>query len=414
MKFLLEQHKKTSKLFEPGGPLSWLYPIWEAHDTFVFTPGEVTETAPHVRDGLDLKRMMITVVMALAPIMVFATWNTGYQVSLAIQGGAEPLDNWRTALFTTLGFDFTDMGVLACFLYGALYYIPIYIVTLAAGGAIEVLFAIVRRHEINEGFLVTSALFPLILPATTPLWQVALGIIFGVLVGKEVFGGVGMNIWNPALTARAFLYFAYPGQITGDSIWVAAHTGPDTYSGATWLQVAKEQGMSGLTQGVEGLTNGPLTWWQSFIGLEAGSIGETSALLCLIGAAILIVTKVGSWRTMLGGVVGCAGTVMIFNAIPHSPDSIFDVPFWWHMTIGGFAFAIVFMATDPVSSPFTELGKFIYGVLIAMLGITIREVNPAFPGSWMLAILFMNMFAPLIDHFIVQANIKRRLARAAA
>jgi Na+-transporting NADH:ubiquinone oxidoreductase subunit B len=345
--------------------------------------------------------------------MFMAMFNTGHQAQLAVRQGAALWDGWQTTVFTALGFDLVHGGFIACMVYGALFFIPVYIVTLAAGGTAEVIFCIVRKHEVNEGFLVTSALFPLILPATIPLWQVAMGILFGVVIGKEVFGGVGMNIFNPALTARAFLYFAYPMQISGDSVWIPAQTSADGYSGATWLAVMKDAGMEGLRHGISDVRGG-ITWWESFIGLEPGSMGETSALFCLIGALILITTRVASWRIMLGGLVGSAGAVLLFNAFAQDSSSVFAVPVHWHWVLGGFAFAIVFMATDPVSAPFTDTGRYLYGFLIGFLGILIREVNPAYAGSWMLSILFMNMFSSTIDHYVVRANIKRRLARNAA
>ncbi len=413
MRALRKLLDKQAKHFEKGGRFEALYPLWEANDTFLFSLGKVTRNASHVRDGADLKRIMITVVVALLPCMFMAMYNTGYQAQLAVQHGAAMWDGWQTTVFTALGFDLAGGGFFACVLYGALFYIPVYIVTLAAGGTAEVVFCIVRKHEVNEGFLVTSALFPLILPATIPLWQVAVGILFGVVIGKEVFGGVGMNIFNPALTARAFLYFAYPAQISGDNVWIAAQTGTDGYSGATWLSVMKESGMEGLRSGISDVRGG-VTWWESFIGLEPGSMGETSALFCLFGAAILILAGVGSWRIMLGGLAGTAATVLLFNSFAHDPASVYAVPVHWHWVLGGFAFAIVFMATDPVSAPFTDTGRFLYGFLIGTLGILIREVNPAYAGSWMLAILFMNIFSSTIDHYVVRANIKRRLARNAA
>lgn len=417
MRFLLDLHNKHRRLFEEGGPLEFFHPIFEAQDTFLFTPDTVTEGPPHIRDGIDMKRLMFTVVIALIPCMLMAMWNTGYQAHRAIEAGCAPLENWRTSLFQWMGLEFSSKSLLACFVHGALYYIPVYVVTLIAGGLVEVVFALVRRHDINEGFLVTSALFPLTLPATIPLWQVALGIIFGVCIGKEIFGGVGMNIFNPALMSRAFLYFAYPGQITGDGVWIAAHTAPDGYSGATWLAVLKERGLPGLADPDLGAAFSDVSWWRAFIGLEPGSMGETSALLCLAGAVILIVTRVGSWRTMAGCLFGSFLMVEFFNLLARVHPNLnpyFSMPFYWHWVVAGFAFAVVFMATDPVSSPFTEKGKLIYGFLIGALGILIREVNPAYPGSWMLSILFMNMFSPLIDHFIVQANIRRRMARHAA
>lgn len=417
MQFLRKIQDSQHKLFTKGGPLEKFYPLYEANDTFLFTPGEVTRGPSHVRDALDLKRMMITVVVALAPCMLMAMYNTGYQAAVAIAGGALPLEVWQTRLFEAIGFSFDQQNAFTCIVYGALFYVPIYIVTLAVGGLWEALFAIVRRHEINEGFLVTSALFPLILAPTVPLWQVAAGITFGVVVAKEVFGGVGMNIFNPALMARAFLFFAYPAQISGDKVWIPAQTGPDGYSGATLLARAFEgspKGDSGVLSGYQALQETTFVWWDAFIGRIPGSMGESSALFCLFGAAVLIVTGVGSWRTMAGCVVGSLVMIFTLNAIGSESNPMFDVPFYWHWVLGGFAFATVFMATDPVSSAFTNSGKLIYGFCIGLLGILIRVLNPAYPEGWMLAILFMNMGAPLIDHFVVQANIRRREARYAA
>lgn len=432
MKFLKEiQDKQHEMLFAKGKPLEKLYPLFEAGDTFMLTPGETTKGASHVRDGLDLKRMMFTVVIALSPCMLMAMYNTGYQAFLAIEGGALPHGGWQTSLYTYLGWDFNPASWFGCILFGALHYIPIYAVTMAVGGGLEGLFAVLRKHDITEGFLVSGALFPLILPATIPLWQVALGITFGVVVAKEIFGGVGMNFLNPALAGRAFLFFAYPAQISGDKAWIAASTGSDGASAATnvgtvgpngeWIVAAATDGYSGATllgraalDGMAGITESGFTWMQAFLGFIPGSIGETSTLLCLFGAAVLIISGVGSWRTMVGCLVG--GTIMavILTAVGSETNPMFGVPFYWHWVLGGFAFAVVFMATDPVSSAFTNNGKLIYGFFIGVLGILIRTINPAYPEGWMLAILFMNMVAPLIDHFIVQANIKRREARYAA
>jgi Na+-transporting NADH:ubiquinone oxidoreductase subunit B len=282
------------------------------------------------------------------------------------------------------------------------------VVTFAAGGTVEVIFGCVRDHEINEGFFVTGFLLPLTLPPTIPLWQVASGVVFGVLIGKEIFGGTGMNVLNPALTARAFLFFAYPAEISGDKPWIAANfAGVDGFSGATLLSRAATDGSSVLGEFGNGL------WWQSFWGFIPGSMGETSAALCLLGAFILIVTRVGSWRTMLGVTIGTIFTATLLNFVGSDTNPFFGVPFWWHMVIGSWAFGTIFMATDPVSSAFTENGKLIYGLGIGVMAILVRVVNPAYPEGMMLAILFMNMFAPFIDHFFVQANIKRRLARNA-
>ncbi len=393
------------KLFGKGGPLERLYPLHEANDTFLRTPGHVTRGPSHARDGIDLKRLMMTVVVALSGCMLMAMYNTGYQAHLAIEAGAAPLDTWQTMVFQFIGLQFLSGSVLSCVVHGALYYLPIYITTLAVGGNIEAIFAIVRRHEINEGFLVTSALFPLVLPPTIPLWQVALGIAFGVIIGKEIFGGTGMNILNPALTARAFLFFAYPAQISGDRVWIAAETTPDGVSGATWLAQAAEGGVAVFASG--------LSWWDAFIGLVPGSMGETSALFCLLGAGLLIASGIGSWRIMGGVVAGSFAITLLLNAIGSDTNPLFNVPFYWHVVLGGWAFGMVYMATDPVSAAHTNKGKYIYGFLIGVMAILIRVVNPAFPEGMMLAILFMNLFAAFIDYWVIQSNIKRRAVRYA-
>jgi Na+-transporting NADH:ubiquinone oxidoreductase subunit B len=273
------------------------------------------------------------------------------------------------------------------------------------GGIAELIFAVVRSHEINEGFLVTGALLPLTLPPTIPLWMVALGTVFGIVMAKEVFGGVGMNFLNPALTARAFLFFAYPAAMSGDSPWIAADfSGVDTFSGATLLSQAASS--TGALENAD--------WWSSFWGVVPGSLGETSAFACLLGAGLLVLSRVGSFRTMGGVAIGTVVMALLFNLIGSTTNPMFAVPWHWHMVLGGWAFGMAFMATDPVSSAFTDRGKWLYGFGIGVLVVMIRVVNPAYPEGMMLAILFMNMFAPLIDHFVVQANIRRRLARSAA
>lgn len=393
---------------QSGGKLDVLYPLFEAMDTFFYTPDTVTTGTTHVRDALDLKRMMSVVVAALMPIVFFAMYNTGLQAHRAIGAGARPLDTWQTRLFEAFGYGYTT-DFWACFFHGALYFVPIFVIGFAAGITVEVIFASVRGHEINEGFFVTGFLLPLTLPPTIPLWQVASGAIFGVLIGKEIFGGTGMNVLNPALTARAFLFFAYPAEISGDKPWIAADfVNVDGFSGATWLARATAEGSQTL---------GPIgssQWWDACIGVVPGSMGETSALLCLVGAAILIITRIGSWRTMLGVVGGSAAIAVLLNLIGSETNPAFAIPFAWHVVLGGWAFGTVFMATDPVSSAFTDMGRLIYGFGIGVMVILVRVVNPAYPEGMMLAILFMNMFAPFIDHFFVQANIKRRLARNAA
>jgi Na+-transporting NADH:ubiquinone oxidoreductase subunit B len=423
MKFILKQHEKVAPLFEKGGPLEKLYPVWEAHDSLLFTPGEVTKGTTHVRDGLDLKRMMITVVIALLPCIGMALYNTGYQANLAIANlGATPLDSWQTMVYSSiLGMAHDPSSVLANVVYGALFFVPIWLFSFAVGGIIEVVFAVVRNHEVNEGFLVTGFLFPLTLPPTCPLWQAALGIAFGVIIGKEIFGGTGMNVLNPALTGRAFLFFAYPAQISGDSPWIAADMstanmtstidvmGADAVSGATWLGKASTDSATFAGKEVFGTD-----WMEAFIGLVPGSMGETSAAACLIGALILVATQIGSWRTMAGVVLGTAVTATLLHSIGSDTNPMFAIPFGWHVVVGGWAFGMVFMATDPVSSSFTSGGKWIYGFFIGLMVVLVRVVNPAYPEGMMLAILFMNMFAPFIDHFFVKGNINRRLARNAA
>ena len=388
MKFLRTLLDQQGKMFEEGGKFEKLHPLYEAPDTFLYTPGQTTSEASHVRDAIDFKRMMMTVVVALVPCIMMAMFNTGRQAHIAIQAGALPLDNWQTSVMNWLGlaaFDPSSMG--ANMIHGALYYIPILLVTFIVGGNIEAIFSVVRRHEINEGFLVTGMLFPLTLPPTIPLWQVALGIAFGVFIGKEIFGGTGMNVLNPALTARVFLFFAYPAEISGDKVWIAAQTSADGYSGATWLGQTALSGMEAI--------QGGLTWTQAFLGDVPGSIGETSTLACMIGAAILIITGVGSWRVMVGVLAGTLFVSFLMNA-GASPggNPMLGVPWYWHMVLGSWAFATVFMATDPVSAAQTHTGRFIYGFLIGVLGILVRSVNPAFPEGMMLGILFMNLFAP--------------------
>ncbi len=405
MKFLRDIHDQIAPNFEKGGRFEKLYPLWEMHDTGFFTPGEVTQTSSHVRDGLDLKRMMITVVLALVPCAAMAMYNTGYQTLLATAHGALALDDWQMAVWGATGLATDFDSPIACIVLGALFYLPVYITVMLTGAVVEVGGAVIRGHEVNEGFLVTGMLLPLTLPATIPLWMVALGMAFGLIFGKEVFGGTGMNFLNPALVARAFLFFAYPAAMSGETPWIAANlAGVDSYTGATLLAQAAES--SSALAGYD--------WWDAFYGFIPGSMGETSALACLIGCAVLLWTKVGSARTMVGVVVGTIAMSLVLNISGSQTNPMFAVPWYWHMVLGGWALGTVFMATDPVSSAFTNSGKFYYGLLIGILCILIRVINPAYPEGMMLAILFMNMFAPLIDHFVVQGNINRRLARSAA
>jgi len=396
------------KRFEEGGPLARLGPLYEVVDTFFYTPPDVTRTTAHVRDAMDLKRMMIVVVVALMPCALWAMYNAGLQANLALDPAkVGELAGWRHVVIRWLGVGYSPDSLVADFVHGALYFLPLYAVTMVVGGMWEVGFAVVRRHPINEGFFVTGLIFPLILPPTTPLWQAAFGITWGVVIAKEVFGGTGMNILNPALVARAAVFYAYPAQITGDKVWVAMPQAQtiDGYSGATLLGQARQVVGSFADQG--------FSWWNAFIGLEPGSLGETSALMCLIGAALLLWTKVASWRTMSGTVVGTIVMALVFNWIGSTTNPAFAIPFWWHMVLGGWAFGTVFMVTDPVTSTFTDRGKWIYGFMIGALVVLVRVVNPAYPEAMMLVILFMNVFAPLIDYYVVKGNLRRRLKRRA-
>lgn len=386
--------------FLKGGKYEQYFPIYEMVESFLFTPKTVTTAAPHARSYIDMKRIMTYVVIATIPCILFGLYNTGLQTNMAIaEHGAS---GWRAWIIETLGIGFNPANPVANMLHGLLYFLPIYIVTLVAGGAWEVLFATIRRHEVNEGFLVTSMLYTLILPASTPLWQVALGISFGVVIGKEVFGGTGKNFLNPALVGRAFLYFAYPAYMSGDTIW----TPVDGFSGATALSVTASEGPAALaTYGI--------TWMDAFIGTIQGCIGETSTLACAIGLAFLLITKIANYRM----VVGCLGGMIVFstllNWIGSDTNPAFATPWYWHLVIGGYAFGLVFMVTEPVSGSHTNMGRYIYGALIGFMVVMIRVLNPAFPEGMMLAILFGNVFAPLIDHFVVQANIRRRARRNA-
>jgi len=382
---------KVKPSFEEGGKLEKFYPAYDALETFLFVPGHTAKKGAHIRDAVDMKRTMIIVVLALVPALLFGIWNTGHQHFLASGEGAAFWDK---------------------ILHGAIRILPIVVVSYASGLLVEFIFAIIKKHQVNEGFLVSGMLIPLCLPVEIPLWMVAAATIFAVIIGKEVFGGTGMNILNVALTARAFLFFAYPTWMSGDKVWIsegtaAANSFTDGSTGATLLAQATERS-SGFVD-VTGAGYGD-TFWSAFMGLIPGSIGETSTLAILIGAAILLITGIGSWKIMLSGVLGAYVMGLIFNAFAVNP--FMEVPAHYHLVMGGFAFGIVFMATDPVSAAQTGTGKYVYGFLIGLLGIMIRVFNPAYPEGIMLAILFMNVMAPLIDHYVIQANIKRRQKRA--
>ncbi len=381
--------------FEKGGRFEAFYPAYEAIDTALYTPGHVTAGAPHVRDGLDLKRVMMTVWgAAWIPALVGSYFMGAQALAVLDSVPGATVEGWRGAVLGAIT-GMNPESLWDCLVYGLSLFLPLYVVVFAAGIAFEIWFASKRGHEVNEGFFVTSILFTLTLPPTTPLWLAALGIVFGVVIGKEVFGGTGKNFLNPALTGRAFLYFAYPAQMSGDAIWVAV----DGYTRATPLgraAIGEDYGVS---------------WAQAFVGNMAGSLGETSALAIAVAAVILLATRIASWRIMAGCVIGLVAATLMFNSIG-SENPMFAMPFWWHLVLGGFAFGAVFMATDPVTAAMTDAGRWIFGILVGAFAVLIRVANPAFPEGIMLAILFGNLFAPLIDYMVIQRNVKRRLARA--
>ncbi len=398
MKFLQKTFDKIKPHFEKGGKWEKLHPIYDGHRTIFFSPDSVTSgTGVQVRDAMDLKRLMMTVIIAMIPCLVFGIWNTGYQHHLATGAAPEILDQILVGLWVTL---------------------PILVVSYGVGLSIEFTFCVIKGHPISEGFLVTGMLIPLVMPPTIPLWQVGLATAFAVIIGKEAFGGTGMNILNVALTARAFLYFAYPSQISGE-VWtyMGGETPVDGYSGATPLAVGAEaveatgtNMIQMLAEKTEKFAPGLYDTWHLIMGHYPGSIGATSVIMCLIGALILILTKVGSWKTIVSCFAGGYLMGLLLNAV--GSNAFAQVPAYYHLIMGGFAFGAVFMATDPVSSAQTELGKWIYGFLIGVLTVIIRVLNPAYPEGIMLAILFMNVFAPLVDFYVVEANKKRRLRRA--
>jgi len=429
LRFILD---RMAPWFGKGKPLERLYPVYEVVDTFFYTPGETAEGSCHVRDSMDYKRMMSVVLVALVPCVVMACYNTGLQAhrvlaarsATAAESGlggersaaaaaaassesvpqtpqtASPL-GWRSAVLSWLGARHDPNSLWANFLLGALYFVPVYLVTMAVGLGWEILFAVLRRHEVNEGFFVTGLLFPLTLPPGIPWWQVAVGISFGVVFAKELFGGTGRNFLNPALAARAFLFFAYPGQISGNAVWVAV----DGFSGATPLSAGAAGGMAAVTA--------ETGWLDAFIGTIPGSMGETSTLACMLGALVLVATGIGSWRIMTGMLIGAVALASVFFALGSQTNPMFSMPPHWHLVTGGLAFGLVFMATDPVTAAMTPTGQWIYSLLIGAMVVLIRVVNPAFPEGTMLAILFGNVTAPLIDHYVVQAHLRRRALRHA-
>ncbi len=391
---------KMEPHFHKGGKYENWYALYEAADTIFYTPGQVTKTASHVRDMVDLKRMMILVWACTFPAVFAGAYFLGFQANTAMATlGLTEAEGWRGAIIDSFA-GHNPQSIWDNFIYGFVYWLPVYLTTFIVGGFWEVLFAMKRGHEVNEGFFVTSILFALILPPSIPLWQVALGISFGVVIGKEVFGGTGKNFLNPALAGRAFLFFAYPAQLSGDAVWTAV----DGFAGATPLGLAAEGGVQQI------LANN-ITWMDAFMGNIQGSVGEVSTIAIFIGGGALMFFKIAAWRIVAGVMVGMIGTSLLFNAIGSDTNPMFDLPFYWHLVLGGFAFGMLFMATDPVSASMTNTGKWYFGALIGLMVVLIRVVNPAFPEGMMLAILFANLFAPLIDYFVVQANIKRRMLR---
>ena len=386
MEWIRQKLDKFREPFNKGNKLEKYAPAINALDTFLYTPNHTTQKGAHVRDAVDLKRTMITVVLALVPALIFGMWNGGYQFLSQTQ---------------------TEVGFLEALIHGAWKIIPMIAVSYGVGLGIEFAFAIFRGHEVNEGYLVTGLLIPMIMPIDIPLWMVAISVVFAVVIGKEAFGGTGMNILNPALTARAFAFFAYPTFMSGNKVWVSEATNIDAVSGETIL--------GSLASAGKGMADIPYSAMDMFSGIIPGSIAETSTICILAGALLLVLTKVGSWRIILSAFIGAAVMALIFNALPNmgiEGNALTNFPWYQHLIIGGLSFGIVFMATDPVSAAQTMKGKWIYGFLIGFFAVMIRVFNPAYPEGIMLAILLMNVFAPVIDHYVIQANINRRKKRA--
>ncbi len=390
LRFLYNTLNKAKPHFEKGGKFERLYPVFEATDTILFSTDEITESGPHIRDSIDTKRIMILVVISLLPLYVFGSLNVGFQNALAL--GIERT-GWQN------------------FWVGFGNILPIIAVTFASGAFWELLFAVVRKHPVSEGFLVTCALIPLTMPPNIPLWQIAIATSFGIVIGKEIFGGVGMNIFNPALMARVFIFFTYPTKISGDKVWVA---GPDGYSGATALAVPASELNQQATQLLENVTQFDFSWWNLFWGWVPGSIGETNKFMILLAAIFLIYIKIINWRIVAGAVIGLVSTAVLTNLFsPFSTNTMFTIPPHYHLVMGSFLFGTVFMATEPVTGCHTNQGRWIYGIIFGALTVIIRSVNPAYPEGVMLSILFVNAFAALIDWFVIQSNVKRRAARHA-
>ena len=406
MKFLRNSIDNIKPNFIGEGKYAKWFPLFDAFENFVFNSKKLTKNPVHVRDSVDIQKIMVTVWLAAFPAMFFGMYNLGdYSLNYLNLIAEQNTGDWHHVFVNIVGYDHTSF--IAKLWFGACYFLPIYITVFVVGIGWEALFAIVRKHEINEGAFVSTILFSLSCPPDLPLWQAAMGITFGLVIGKEIFGGTGKNFLNPALTGRAFLYFAYPAQISGDKVWIAGLADnniiPEGYSGATALGVAS-------TDGMEGIYNN-FSWMDSFLGFIPGSVGETSVVAIGIGLIILLLTKVASYRIILGTLVGMILMSTTLNIIGSETNPMFYVPWYWHLVIGSFAFGLVFMATEPVSGSGTNTGRWIYGLVIGITVVLIRVINPAFPEGMMLAILFANLLAPVIDHLVVMSNIKKRRVR---
>ena len=399
MKFLRKIFDDLKPTFSPGGRFERWNVIFDVIENFFYSSGRRTFGSVHVRDASDVQRIMVTVMVATLPAVFYGMYNIGFQALQVIDLNDPTFKNDWHFVFIDLLCNYNPQNIFDCLWYGACFFIPIYAVTFVVGILWEMIFAFVRNHEISEGAFVTTILFALCCPPDAPLWQVALGISFGIVIGKEVFGGTGKNFLNPALAGRVFLYFAYPAQWSGDSAWVAV----DGFSSPTILSEAAQEGMQGV------LTD--ISWSEAFIGSMAGSIGETSTLFILLGLLLLFYNKVASWRIVVGVLLGTIFTSALFNTIGSDTNPMFSLPFYWHIVIGGYAFGLTFMAVEPVTGSHTNLGRWYYGILIGIMVVLIRVINPAFPEGMMLAILFANLFAPIIDHFVQERNIKMRLRR---
>ena len=399
MKSLRKIFDDLKPVFAPGGRFERWKEIFEVIENFFYSSGRRTFGSVHVRDASDVQRVMVTVMVATLPAVFYGMYNIGFQALQVIDlSNINNKEDWHF-IFIDLFCGYNPNNFFDCMWYGACFFFPIYAVTFIVGILWEMIFAVVRKHEISEGAFVTTILFALCCPPDAPLWQVALGISFGIVIGKEVFGGTGKNFLNPALAGRVFLYFAYPTYWSGDSVWVAV----DGYSSPTILSVAAQDGLQGV------LSN--ITWIEAFIGNIPGSIGETSSLFIIMGLILLFYNRVASWRIVIGVLIGTAFTSYLFNFIGSTTNPMFSLPFYWHIVIGGYAFGLTFMAVEPVTGSHTNLGRWYYGILIGVMVVLIRVINPAFPEGMMLAILFANLFAPIIDHFVQEKNIKGRLKR---